>query len=401
MGVLIYAIVMTVIVILVAGKLIFEVNLCPKVISIIKSILRKILWLILALLGFLFKHKKVSIIGSLSVLSIILLINLVCVGIMLLESGKMYKSLETVHINADLEKRENKLKDCTLIALFGVDNQENDVQSANRTDTIILVSVNKRTKEIKLMQVLRDSYMTVEDQYTKINSAYSSGGKKLAVSSLNRNLDLNISEYVVVNFKAVADAVDYLGGVKLTINSEEERKELNRYIKNMNKINGGDSPVFEQSTHYPYEATFDGNQAVAFSRIRKYKGGGDGVRANRQMEIVKKLLRKAVVHPIKMTKLVCSVFSKDGAQTSLNRKEIISLIPSVLHAKTKTATTKTYPFEVDNRKLNGVYYGFPKNMTKNVKQVHAYLFDNKKYTPGEEVKKISRQVQADYKKSRE
>ena len=102
-----------------------------------------------------------------------------------------------------------------------------------------------------------------------------------------------------------------------------------------------------------------------------------------------------------MTKLVCSVFPKDGVQTSLNRKEIISLIPSVLHAKTKTATTKTYPFEVDNRKLNGVYYGFSKNMTKNVKQVHTYLFDNKKYTPGEEVKKISRQVQADYKKSRE
>lgn len=204
--------------------------MCPKVISIIKSILRKILWLIFALLRFLFKHKKVSIIGSLSMIGIILLINLGCVCIMLLGSGKMYKSLETVHINADLENRENKLKDCTLIALFGVDNQENDVQSANRTDTIILVSVNKRTKEIKLMQVLRDSYMTVEDQYTKINSAYSSGGKKLAVSSLNRNLDLNISEYVVVNFKAVADAVDYLGGVKLTINSEEERKELNRYI---------------------------------------------------------------------------------------------------------------------------------------------------------------------------
>ena len=401
MGVLIYAIVMIVIVILVAGKLIFEVNLFPKVISIIKNILLKILWLIFVLFKFLFKHKKVSTIGILSVVGIVLFINLGCIGIMLLGSGKLYKSLETVHVNADLEKRENKLKDCTLIALFGIDNQENDVQSANRTDTIIVVSVNKKTKEIKLMQVLRDSYMAVDNQYTKINSAYSRGGKRLAVSSLNRNLDLNISEYIVVNFKAVADAVDYLGGVKLTINSEEERKELNRYIKNMNKINGGDSPVFEQSSHYPYEATFDGNQAVAFSRIRKYKGGGDSVRANRQMEIVKKLLRKAVVHPIKMTKLVCSVFPKDGVQTSLNRKEIIALIPSILHAKTKIATTRTYPFEVDNRKLNGVYYGFPKNMTKNVKRVHAYLFDNKKYTSGEEVKKISKQVQADYKKSRE
>ena len=375
MGVLIYAIVMIIIVILVAGKLIFEVNLFPKVISIIKNILLKILWLIFVLFKFLFKHKRVSAIGVLSVVGIILFINLGCMGIMLLGSGKLYKSLETVHVNADLEKRENKLKDCTLIALFGVDNQENDVQSANRTDTIIVVSVNKKTKEIKLMQVLRDSYMVVDNQYTKINSAYSRGGKKLAVSSLNRNLDLNISEYVVVNFKAVADAVNYLGGVKLTISSEEEQKELNKYIKNMNKINGGDSPVFEQSSHYPYEATFDGNQAVAFSRIRKYKGGGDSVRANRQMEIVKKLLRKAVVHPIKMTKLVCSVFPKDGVQTSLSRKEIIALLPSVLHAKTKTATTKTYPFEVDNRKLNGVYYGFPKNMTKNVKQVHTYLFD--------------------------
>lgn len=101
------------------------------------------------------------------------------------------------------------------------------------------------------MSIYRDTYVSIDGEYDKINAAYSYGGPELALRTINRNLDLNITDFATVNFKALADAVDVLGGIPLTINSEKELQNLNDYIGNMNHINGGNSPKFEKPELIP------------------------------------------------------------------------------------------------------------------------------------------------------
>lgn len=184
--------------------------------------------------------------------------------------------------------KDSNMDDYQTIALFGVDNQDNEIKDVgSRTDSIIIASINKSTKAVKLMSIYRDTYVSIDGEYDKINAAYAYGGPEQAINTINRNLDLNITDFATVNFKALADAVDIVGGIKLTIKSEKELENLNDYIGNMNKINGGDSPKFEETGTY----TFDGNQAVAYSRIR-YMEGGDHERANHQRLVVEGIVKR-------------------------------------------------------------------------------------------------------------
>lgn len=143
--------------------------------------------------------------------------------------------LVTVHEDANM-------KDYTNIALFGIDSQTGSMSDrGNRSDSIIVVSINNQTKEIKMLSIYRDTYVSVNGHYTKINAAYSMGGPELAVSTINRNLDLNITQYATVNFKILADIVDAIGGIEVKVDSSI-LKNLNSYIGDMNRLNGGDSP---------------------------------------------------------------------------------------------------------------------------------------------------------------
>ena len=161
------------------------------------------------------------------------------------------------------------------------------------------------------MSIYRDTYVSIDGEYDKINAAYAYGGPEQAINTINRNLDLNITDFATVNFKALADAVDIVGGIKLTIKSEKELENLNDYIGNMNKINGGDSPKFEKTGTY----TFDGNQAVAYSRIR-YMEGGDHERANHQRLVVEGIVKKVKQQPWKLKALADTVIPQ--CKTSLS-----------------------------------------------------------------------------------
>ena len=156
------------------------------------------------------------------------------------------------------------------IAIFGVDSRKDDYGEGNRSDCIIIASINNKTHEIKLISVYRDTYMKIEGHgLDKITHAYSYGEAPLALKALNENLDLNIKEFVTVNFDSVADAVDALGGIKMNITSEEV-KYINEYIDGTSQATGKTSKHITSAGTY----ALDGVQAVAYSRIR-YTSGGD------------------------------------------------------------------------------------------------------------------------------
>lgn len=279
---------------------------------------------------------------------------------------------------------DTNISDYQNIALFGVDSQDNKIKDkGSRTDCIIIASINKSTKKVKLMSIYRDTYVSIDGEYDKINAAYSYGGPELAIRTINRNLDLNITDFATVNFKALADAVDVLGGIPLTINSDKELKNLNDYIGNMNHINGGNSPKFKKTGTY----TFDGNQAVAYSRIR-YMEGGDHARANHQRLVLEGIMNAAKRQPLKLGKLINTVLPQ--CKTSLSNDDLTKLTFSM--ARCKIEDSQAYPFKSEDEKYHGIYYGFPITAKSNAIKAHEYLFGTKDYEPTEELQKISAKI---------
>ncbi|OUO30233.1 LCP family protein [Eubacterium sp. An3] len=321
-------------------------------------------------------------------LPLILLI-LIIFALFFLFLRSAFNKVEKYELNMSdivVNDKDDNMNNYQTIALFGVDNQDNKIKDVgSRTDTIIIVSINKSSKDVKLMSIYRDTYVSIDGEYDKINAAYAYGGPEQAINTINRNLDLNITDFATVNFKALADAVDILGGIELTIKSEKELENLNDYIGNMNKINGGDSPKFDEVGTY----TFDGNQAVAYSRIR-YMEGGDHERANHQRLVVEGIVKKVKQQPWKLKALADTVIPQ--CKTSLSTGDMTSLTMSLL--RYSIVDSQAYPFESVDERYGGIYYGFPLTVYSNTVQAHEYLYGTKDYEPTEELGRISDKVEA-------
>lgn len=178
----------------------------------------------------------------------------------------------------------------TNIALFGVDQREGD--STARSDTIMIVTIDKRHNKIKLSSIMRDTLVPIEgyDQ-RKINSAYFHGGPQLAVKTLNQVFDLNITDYATANFNQMAQMIDAVGGVEIDV-TESERLQANISIKEQSRMAG----LPEDYIHEAGLQTLNGTQAVAFARIRHAQtseGQADDFgRTDRQREVLGKMFDK-------------------------------------------------------------------------------------------------------------
>ncbi len=333
------------------------------------------------------QKKKRGCLGRI-LLPLILLI-LIILAVFLLSLRSAFGRIEKYDLDMSsivVNDKDSNMADYQTIALFGVDNQDNEIKDAgSRTDTIIIASINKSTKDIKLMSIYRDTYVSIDGDYDKINAAYAYGGPEQAINTINRNLDLNITDFATVNFKALADAVDIVGGIELTIKSETELENLNDYIENMNKINGGDSPKFDEIGTY----TFDGNQAVAYSRIR-YMEGGDHERANHQRLVLEGIVKKIKQQPWKLKALADKVIPQ--CKTSLSTGDMTSLAMGLLCYN--IVDSQAYPFDSVDVRYDGIYYGFPLTVYSNTVKAHEYLYGTTDYEPTEELRRISDKVEA-------
>lgn len=112
-------------------------------------------------------------------------------------------------INAEVKEKLDLGDGYTNIALFGVDSREGNLGAGSRSDCIIVASLNNQTKEIRMVSIYRDTLLNLSDgTYQKCNAAYSYGGPQMAINMLNMNLDLDIEDYVTVDFSAIADGIE-------------------------------------------------------------------------------------------------------------------------------------------------------------------------------------------------
>lgn len=270
------------------------------------------------------------------------------------------------------------------IAIFGVDSRNNDLDKGNRSDCIIIASLNNETKEIKLISVYRDTYVKIDGHgLDKITHAYSYGSAQLAINTLNTNFDLNIKEFVTVNFDSVAEAVEELGGITINVESQAEIDNINYYIDEVSKVTG----LSNQRVTKTGKQTFNGVQAVAYSRCR-YTAGGDYKRTERIRTVITAMVEKLKTKNIGeinnfMDKILPKVY------TNISTGDIIGLLPSI--ASFKIGGSIGWPYETKGITLDR-WYGVPITLESNVTKLHQEAFEEEEYTPSETVKSISNSI---------
>ena len=270
------------------------------------------------------------------------------------------------------------------IALFGVDSREQDLLSGdNRSDTIMVCSINKKTGETRLVSVYRDTLLDIGGgNYRKCNAAYAFGGPQQATAMLNTNLDLNITDFVTVGFEGLAETIDALGGIDLEI-TEEEMEYMNSYMDDMYYEIGTD---YDEVTDWGMQH-LSGIQATAYCRIR-YTEGDDFKRAQRQRTVLMLTMEKAKkANPLQLAAAVNAALGRTA--TSLNSGELFLLL---LRAGTLDITESTgFPSEEDRifATINGESCVVPYYLTTNVKSLHKTLFGQEEYEPSPTVEEIN------------
>lgn len=271
--------------------------------------------------------------------------------------------LDEVEVNEGIE-----LTGYTTVALFGGDSREGQLEEGTHADTIIIVAIDNETKEIRMASIYRDTLLQQMDgTYKKANNAYFVGGPQESINMLNKNLDLDIEDYVTVDFKAMSDVVDLMGGIELEV-TDEEADMMNKYIgetakaakKKANELEGGGTYVL------------DGPQAVTYSRLRKLEGG-DYKRTERQRTVLMKLFEQVKETDLAtLNEMIDTVFPQ--VSTSFTLKKIVGL--SAALTKYSLAESEGFPFE----KADGITYPeagdvvVAQGLAENVRELHEFLY---------------------------
>lgn len=319
---------------------------------------------------------------------LVLVIEVIILAALSVVAYGIFKLGSLNHLSLNVDNNGWTQEGYTNIALFGTDSREGAAENGEpvRSDTIIVASLNNETKEVKLVSVYRDTMLEQEGQhYDKANVAYAQGGPEEAVNMLNRNLDLDIEDYVSVNFLAMADVVDALDGVDIEL-TDEEVVNMNNYCVETSEVTGKSYERIEPEVGGTYH--LNGVQAVSYARIR-YTAGGDFTRTERQRLLIEKVVEKAKdAGIVKINEIIDAVLPE--VSTSLSASEILQMAVGVFDYT--LGDSKGFPFDSATPESVPGYSGsyvVPVGLENNVIQLHEFLFPDEEYTPTEKLTSIS------------
>lgn len=283
----------------------------------------------------------------------------------------------------------------TTYALFGLDHRsKNEKLNTENSDTIIIASINNDTKAVKLVSVYRDTLLNVKDDtYSKANSAYALGGPTNAVSMLNTNLDLNITDYVAIDFDALVTVVDCLGGLDIPL-SYAEIVHMNNYCVETSEETGKSYTPVELPDPKPEdeEAIVDtyhlnGVQATSYCRIR-YTASLDMGRTERQRRVIQMIVDKAKKAGLStIFDIMDQVFPM--VKTSVSKTEILKMIPAMIGYSIDETTG--FPNDYKFAQVKGSVI-VPTTLESNVLKIHQFLYGDASYTPTQDVLNRSAQI---------
>lgn len=301
---------------------------------------------------------------------------------------KDFEKSEVVNFDLSEETREKMEKGYWTIAIFGLDSRDSSTGPGNQSDVIMIANINRETGEIKLVSVFRDTYLNVNDRntYNKINAAYAEGGAVQAVKALNKNLDLNITDYIAFNWKAVATGINILGGVDIEI-SKSEFYYINAFITETVKGTGiGSVQLKSAGLHH-----LDGVQAVAYGRLRLMDS--DYARTERQRLVIQKAFEQAKKSDLAtLNSLVGNMAAMCG--TSLDTNEVLAMAKNI--TKYHLGETMGFPAARGEKRIkigsNNAACVIPQTLVSNVTSLHSFLYGEEDYVPSSTVQTISKKI---------
>lgn len=307
-----------------------------------------------------------------------------------------------IQINSEVKANTDlsQMSGTQVIALVGVDArgmEGSELAESMNSDTIILCCIDHDKQEIRMVSIMRDTWMNMAkytDEYyefDKANSAYNRGGPESMLSMLNTNLDFALTDYVTVNFKALADAIDVLGGLDIEMTNAEcvHANNYNREVSEAQGVEYEAIPYDEDlGDDYSEVRHVSGALATSYARIR-YGGGDDAKRTSRQRIVINLMVQKLKQNPTKIPEILDKVMG--NVSTSLTKNEILEL---GMHAVTYTmGTSYAYPFQLcyGENVVNalGEDVVIPVTLEFNVRELHEYLYPGLSYEPSAAVTEYS------------
>lgn len=273
------------------------------------------------------------------------------------------------------------------VAIFGVDSRDGNVDQGTLADVNLIAHLNRETGNVQLISVYRDLYSLIDDggTYRKLNQAYNQGGAEQAVATLERNLDIEIDDYITFNWKSVVDAINILGGVDVEI-TEPEFKYINSFITFTVEATGVGSVHLE----HPGMNHLDGVQAVAYARLRLMDT--DFNRTERQRKVVSLAFEKAKHADFgTLNNILVSVLPQ--TKTSVTLDDVIPLAKGI--HKYSIGETTGFPFDKEAKKMGKSDYVVPVTLRTNVIALHTLMYGDKEgytYTPSATVNAISKHI---------
>lgn len=269
----------------------------------------------------------------------------------------------------------SKADDIINIALIGIDNPADDYDGS-RADSIMIASLDTTHQKIKITSIMRDTFVNIPgEKYDKINHSYAYGGPELTVQTINQNFDMNIKDYITVNFSAMEKIVDAVDGVDIDVKSYEVY---------------GINDETDDKISDPGMQTLNGEQAVAYSAIR-YEGDGDYERTERQRTVLKNILEKVMSD--KSLPQVLALIQTLGPyiQTSFDQGQMVNLATSAFTSKLENSENARLPLdgEAIGGLWDGVYYLKTDTLSENVIYLHEFIYEEPGYVPSLTVEEIS------------
>ncbi|KAF5064013.1 Transcriptional regulator LytR [anaerobic digester metagenome] len=313
--------------------------------------------------------------GLLAAISIVFFL---IIGVVVL-MGFQYKNLimlniqgeeitpEEVAVNSQVVEKINSYNNQVAnILLVGIDSSVNNTRP-QRSDSMIILSVDDIHKTIKMSSLMRDTYVNIDGHgKDKLNHSYAYGGIRLLMKTINQNFDMNVTDYVQVDFGDLITIVNDLGGVEMAVTKAEARY-TNIVIEQINKSNRTSVPLLELKDQ---TINLDGTQALAFSRIRYLDS--DYARAARQRKVLMAVYSKMKqVNPTELPKFIADM--SQHVETNLNEFQIFDLAMKANDPKMTVHGTR-FPSERTATEVNAKSWHLLYDKAKTVEELHAFIF---------------------------
>lgn len=250
----------------------------------------------------------------------------------------------SVYGKTPIYKVPKKDPDIENILILGTDSRD-VTRERGRSDSIIIMSYNRRTGSIKMTSILRDSLVPIEGHgWNRINAAYSFDGVGLAINTINEIFDLDIQRFVVVDFNGVTDFIDKIGGLTINLTKKEAEYLLNK--------SGGKGYQFHEGANF-----MNGDRTLNYMRIRKIDS--DFYRAGRQRKVIELVANKIIKEKSIAEIYELTEFAFSLVKTNISFGELSSVIGSIAtkaagRSISMESQTVPYPDDSVNKYYNGM-----------------------------------------------